>query len=175
MPMITEISPIFGLSLLELVEFFTILTPIAILAAAAVTGGFSWYSIRQSKKQIAKQLETQNKIASANLVRNLLKAWRVDSQFTNMLGKLDDSNTQFNDEDEVHGMLTEFEDIAVFWNDKLLDDTHVREFFGRGIVQINANESIKNILKSYHDEDPANNYNNLMKLIKHSECWAMKP
>ena len=62
-------------------------------------------------------------------------------------------------------MLDEYEDLAVLYVDETLDKTHVQEFFGRGIVQINANRQIKKILTDYNDDDSANNYNNLMTLL----------
>ena len=167
----------------EWLDFATFLIPIAIFTSVAVTGGLSYWSIRQSKKQMAEsrrqmveQLKSQNKIASANLVRDILKPWRADTPFTRMLGKIEDTHMKFDkDEDLVHDLFTEFEDIAVFWKDKILDDKHVREFFGREIIRIKVNKSIMKILKDYNKKDPANNYNNLMELIEHSKCWNMTP
>ena len=165
-----------GLSLLELVEWFTILTPIAIFTAAGVTGGFSWWSIRQNNKQVAEQLESQNKIASAKLIFELSKKWDNNDTFTQMLYKLETPNAKFTDKkDGVHFVLGVFEGIAVLRNDKTLTETHVREFFGTDIVRIDANKSVMKILNDYHHEDVEHNYINLKNMLDDSKKWGMRP
>ena len=174
--MTTEISPMFGLSLLELVEWFTILTPIAIFTAAAITGVFSWWSIRQSNKRMAEQLESQNKIASAKLILELLKKWDGRNTLTLMIYKLEKPNAEFTDKDDgVHFVLGIFENIAILRKDGTLAETHVREFFGTDIVRIDANESVMGILNDYHHEDTEHNYNNLKNMLDDSKKWGIKP
>ena len=147
----------------------------AILISVAVTGSLSYWSIRQSKAQVSKQLETQNKIASANLVIKYLKHWEEDVFFGQMTFKMEKTDTEFADEGDVHYMLATFEDISVLWKDGILTDTHIRNFFGRDIVRIGANKSIMKILNEYHEKDTVHNYNNLVELIKNSENWGMAP
>ena len=120
----------------------------AIIFSAAVTGYFSYKSIKQSKKQMAEQMKAQHKVASATLIDNLLKTWRVDTPFTRTLDKLSDPNAKFRTE-QVYEVLDEYEDLAVLYVDETLDKNHVRQFFGRGIVQINANQQVKRILTDY--------------------------
>ncbi len=172
--MVTEISPIFGLSLLELLEVATIAIPFAIAGSAIVTGFFSWRSIQQSNKQVTEQMKSQHKVSSATLIDNLLETWRVDTPFTRTLDKLSDPNAEF-EEERVYEVLDEYESLAVLYVDETLDKNHVRQFFGRGIVQINANHQIKKILSDYNNDDPNNNYTNLMILLTDSEKWRMKP
>ena len=146
----------------------------AIIFSAAVTGYFSYKSIEQSKKQVTEQMKSQHKVASATLIDNLLETWRAETSFTRTLNKLSDPNAEF-EEDQVYEVLDTYEDLAILYVDETLDKIHVREFFGRGIVQINANRQIKKILTAYNDDDTDNNYNNLMILLKDSEKWGMKP
>ena len=51
----------------------------------------------------------------------------------------------------------------------------MREFFGRDIVRIAANESVMKILNDYHHEDIEHNYKALKKLLDDSKKWGMKP
>lgn len=158
--MITEISPIFGLNLLSILEILTIITGFSSLVVAVA---------------ILYTYTGQKKIASANLVVKYLEPWTKDKQFGDMILKLEKPNAQFTNENQVHSMLSKFEDIAILWKDKTLTKTHVREFFGRDIIRINTNESVMKFLNDYNKEDPAHNYNNLKKLLNNSKKWEMKP
>ena len=141
--MITEISPIFGLSLLELLEMATILIPFAIAGSAGVTGWFSYKSIQQSKKQMAEQLDMQNRIASANLVTKYKGAWRVGGEFTAFLGKIKDPDMKVDPTKPiVYSTLDHFEDIAILWHEKVLDFNQIKEFFGTNLSHINNNKSL---------------------------------
>lgn len=156
----TEISPIFGLSLLAIMEILTISAGFG----SFVVAFFIW-----------RTQNGQKNIASANLALKLLKNWNGDSVFTRMILKLEKPNAVFTEKDDVDFVLATFEDIATLWKSKTLTKTHVREFFGRDIVRINANESIMKILNKYHKEDPIHNYNNLKRLLDDSKKWEMKP
>ena len=170
-PVATEISPILGLTLLGMVEWIAI----AILISVIVTGGFSFWSIRQSKAQVYKQLETQNKIASANLVIKYLKRWEEDEDFKQVIIKIEDANAEFSNKHDVTFVLAVFEDISVLRKDGTLTETHIREFFGRDIVRMRSNKSIMKIINEYHNKDPIHNYNNLVELINDSKDWGLNP
>ena len=149
---------------------------IAISSSVAVTGFLSWWNTRQSNNRMNEQLESQNKIASANLVFKLLENWNGDNTFTQMIYKLEKPNAEFTDEDDgVHFVLNTFEDIAILRKDKTLTETHVREFFGIDIVRIDANESVMKILNNYRQEDIEHNYNHLKNMLDDSKKWGMKP
>ena len=130
------------------------------------------YVIHKRNKEL---LEQQKKVNSAELALKLLEKWK-GCTFTRMILKLNKPNAKFTDEgDGVHFVLATFEDIAVLWKDGTLTKTHVREFFGRDIVRIDANKSVMKILNEYYEEDHIHNYNNLKKLLKDSKKWGMKP
>ena len=149
---------------------------IAISSSVAVTGFLSWWNTRQSNNRMNEQLESQNKIASANLVFKLLENWNGDNAFTQMIYKLEKPNAEFIDEDDgVHFVLATFEDIAILRKDKTLTETHVREFFGRDIVRIDANESVMKILNNYRQEDIEHNYNHLKDMLDDSKKCGIEP
>ena len=163
--MVTEISPIFGLSLLELVEY-AVIGAFIVSAATLIMVGYD--NDRRHKLQV--------KSTSAQLCMKLLEKWESNNTFAKMILKLETLHTEFTDEDDnVHFVLTKFEDIAILNRDELLTDTHVREFFGKDIVRIAANKSVMGILDEYHNEDVRNNYNNLKEMLKTSEKWRMSP
>ena len=163
--MITEISPIFGLSLLELVEYAVIGALIVSIVTLIVVG----YDNRRRH-------ELQVKSTSAQLALKLLEEWCGINTFTKLIFKLSKPNMQFKDEkDGVFFVLTKFEKIAILRRDKLLTKTHVQEFFGMDLVRIRANESIMKILDEYHNENEDHNYNNLKELLDDSKEWGMDP
>ena len=153
--MVIDISPILGLSLLELVEGATIAIPFAIAVSAAVTGFFSLRSIRQSKAQarqsqiqITKQLEMQNKIASAQLAWKLLEYWREEKHewFRVLLVKIRESEIK-SDDLQIGTVLNIFEDIAIWWQEGTLTDNHVKEFFGNNLRDIRENQVMQDRIK----------------------------
>ena len=155
-PLVTEISPIFGLSLLGLVEHAVIWALIVSIVTLIVVG---YDNHRRHKLQV--------KSTSAQLALKLLEVWEGNNTFTKMIRKLEKAHAEFTDKDDrVHFVLTKFEDIAILKRDKLLTETHVQEFFGRDIVRIAANKSVMRILNEYHNEDTRHNYNNLKNLLK---------
>ena len=154
---VTEISPIFGLSVLGIMGILTIVAGFG----SFVVAFFIWYTHNGQKK-----------IASANLIIKYLEPWENDKRFAQMILKLEKPNARFTNEDSVHFMLAKFEDIAILRKDKTLTKTHVQEFFGRDIVRIDANESVMKILNEYYEKDSAHNYNNLKKLLNDSKKGA---
>ena len=167
--MITEISPIFGLSLLGLVE-------LAVIVGAFVGIVSSLIIARTIHKRNVASLEQQRKVNSAELTLKLLEWWDGINTFTKLIFKLSKPNAKFTDEEDgVFFALTKFEAIAILLKDKTLTENHVREFFGMDLVRINANESIRRILDEYHQEDIDHNYNNLKELLDESKKWGMHP
>ena len=185
--MITEISPIFGLSLLELFELSSLAIPIAIIAAACITGGLSYWSIRQSKtdslqnkkqmveskKQMAKQLKLQNNIASAQLAWNILEYWRESKHegFTDFLKKLHRSEIDPNDEN-IGVTLNIFEDIAILWHEKTLTDNHVKEFFGNPLRDIRESPIMQEKIKKVSAQKPELFFANLRPLLEKTREWG---
>ena len=91
-PLVTEISPIFGLTLLGLIELLTIVIAVSSLVVAVIIGVTHW---RQQAKQ--------NKITSASLVLKWFEEWDKNTSFSDMMLKLEKRNAKFTDEnDDVH-------------------------------------------------------------------------
>ena len=179
-PLVTEISPIFGLSLLGLIDVGIIVGAVVGLVGSVVIASVILYSNRslleQQKKASSALLGQQEKVNSAELTLKLLEKWDGPGTFTEMLYKLETPNAKFTDEkDGVHFVLGIFEGIAILRNDKTLTENHVREFFGTDIVRIDANESVMKILNEYHHEDIEHNYSNLKAMLDDSKKWGMKP
>ena len=179
--MITEISPIFGLNLLELIEWIMIATPIAIIISAIVTGVFSYRSINQSKtqakqsrEQIDTQLKLQNNIASAQLVWSILEYWREEKHdgFTNFLMRL--HRSEIKEDDRVIGVvLGIFEDIAIWWKEGTLTDNHVKEFFGNPLVDIRDNKIMQERITKSSKKNPDFIFVNLRALLEETLKWKI--
>ena len=178
--MVTEISPVFGWTLLELLEIAPILISFAILVSAAVTGGFSYKSIKQNKiqmienrVQVAEQLKLQNKIASAQLTWKLLEYWRDEkhSNFTDFMEELYDSKIK-EDDPRIADVLQIFEDIAVFCNDESLTENHTKEFFGPPLRIIRESQIMQDHIKKV-TADSNLIYLNLRLLFEKTLEWKI--
>ena len=120
-------------------------------------------------------LEQQKKADSARLILALLEKWKGQTPFTKIVFNLATPNMDFTDKDKVNPVLAVFEDIAMLRQDKALTENHVREFFGRDIVRLHANESMMKFVNDFHKKDPKHNYNNLKKILDDSKEWVMEP
>ena len=138
---------------------------IAILISAGVTGGFSLWSILQSKAQVSKQLETQNKIASANLIMHLHEPWRKNEDFKKFLRDMNDDKITEYEKRDVGTLLNKFDEIAAFWADGTLHDEHIKQYFGPNLRKIQSDECIQKIMKDSIKKDPKNRYVNLQKML----------
>ena len=166
--MATDISPILGITLLEFIDAATIAS---ICVAIGIFGSIA-ANVYLSHKE-----RGQTRLAeSARLAIELQKEWKGESEFTSIVGKLKERGADFSGErPNVGYVLGVFEDLAILWRDKTLTETHVREFFGRDIVRIGANESVMAILDEARQKNPKNTYNNLVKLLEASKTWGMDP
>ena len=147
---------------------------IAILISASVTGGFSLWSIRRSNAQVSKQLETQNKIASAQLAWKILEYWREKKheRFTDFLEKLHRSEINKNDS-IIPVTLTIFEDIAVLWREGTLTDNHVKEFFGNPLRDIRESRIMQDRIKKESEYNPDFILVNLRALLLETVKWKI--
>ena len=141
-------------------ELITIITSICSVTVVSIIGLGHW---RQQVKQ--------NKIASTGLLLKWYEEWDKNASFSNMMYKLEDQNAKFTDKnDDVHFVLGKFEMISKLQKDGVLQDDHIREFFGMNIVRINRNKSIRKILDDCYNKDH-HNYSNLKDLLKKSKKW----
>ena len=155
--MVTDISPIFGLPLVGLVDIATFVG----VGAIAASGVIAYVIYRGNKAQ----LEQQKKVNSATLALKILENWSESKhpRFTGFLDRLERSEVTKNDPD-MDMFLDEFENIAIFWKDGTLTETHVNEFFGTNLEQISANPVTKDYLKDLKDNH-SSKYANLRLLI----------
>ncbi len=156
-----EISPIFGLSLLELAEHAILIgIGIALTASVIAMAGLIINTI---------QTKRQTKVSSSNLILKLLEPWRKH-EFITALSSMHNGK---NDTKQVEKFVNQMEDIAIFWKDKTITDNHAKEFFGANLKFIRDDEFIKNYLKTWIEKNPKYYFVNLTKLLKKVEKWKI--
>ena len=156
-----QLSPIFDFVLLELIESVAIAGIIATAGLASVIFFVNTRNLNQAKKT-----------DSANLILELLKPWRQD-EFADIVSRLKDPKTKPCNEYEIMQFLNQMEDIAVFWKDKTLAESHVKEFFGDDIKIINENKSVEAYMKKWVDKNSNYYFVNIEKLVKKSHEWKI--
>jgi hypothetical protein len=162
-----EISLIFGLTLMELVELVAI--------ATIISGGAAAIGIMLSTTNIIKsryENNHQKKVSSATLILDLLKPWR-EEDVPKLLNEIADPNIAKYDEEKLEKLLNHLEDIATFWKDGTLSETHVKEFFGSNLKSIRGDKFIQDYIKKWNDKNPNYYFVNLKKLIKKVEDWKI--
>ena len=172
--MVTDISPILGLNILGILEIIAIWASIALPVAIGLSIWVNFKMARNQESRYNDQIERQTKVDSANLVYKLQGAWRAGGKFTDLLNKIRDPDAVLDpDKDEVYPALDLFEDIAVLWNDKTLDDLHVKEFFGTNLANVKNNHSMMGFLESEREKNPDYYYCNLARLLDRVEEWKI--
>ena len=107
----------------------------------------------------------QKKIASANLILKYKGAWRYGGEFIELLGRIKNTDTVVDPkQDYVWPTLDHFEDIAILWNQDVLDFNQVKEFFGTNLTDIKNNASLMSHLKDANKNH--GHYANLWELLK---------
>ena len=157
--MVTEISPIFGMSVTTLIEIATIIGAAVGIGSACI---IAWV-IRNSNRALLRQ---HKKMDSAKLSLKILETWSESKhpKFTGFLDRLERSKVTKDDPD-INLFLDEFENIAVFRKDGTLTKTHVREFFSTNLKQIRDNPAIRDYLNDL-EENCSPLYANLRALLK---------
>ena len=150
--MITEISPIFGLNLLGIMEILMVIAGFGSFGVAFVI----W------RTHIG-----QKKIASANLIYKYKGAWRVDRDFTDFLDKIRNPDMEVDRKDlVVYSTIDHFEDIAILWHEKVLDFNQVKEFFGTDLANIKHNASMMELIEELHQKNIKQYYVHLKDLLE---------
>lgn len=160
--MATDISPVFGLTLIELIEDAVITVFVGIAAAVIV----SVMSHLDNKKQV----KLHAKVESARLARELHSSWRNNAEFQSILAKVNNPDITAYPEDEAYPFLDKFEDIATFWDDDILQDKHVRSLFGANLKKIRKDDHLLLYITMAQQENPRT-FIYLQKLLKKSEEW----
>ena len=160
--MITDISPIFGLPLLGLMEILTILAGVgSIIIAVAIL----IVHIRQHRLQV--------KIASAHLSLKMLEFWKstVDPDFAIFADKM-----QRKEVDEgnptIHGFLEALEEVAIFWKEGTITTNHIKEFFKPELETIPRNDPVMRRLKEKREEGAYERLCELLAELKICDCYS---
>lgn len=158
--MITEISPIFGLSLLELVEILDI---IAAFSAGIVAGAILFVHRRQHNLQI--------KANSADLVTRIREDWSMsrNPDFAEFLKKLGNKSVEDGDQ-MIPRFVRVLEKVAIFADEGTITENHVREFFGGNLRHVTGNKPVHEYLKNEW-EKPCPHFTKLQKLLEKSQRW----
>lgn len=159
-----QISPIFGLTLLELVEHIAA----AGIGIAIVSSIFAMGALIVSAIQIKKQ----SKVSSANLILELVKPWR-QKDFQKLLNEIANHDITKYDEGELEKLLNQLEDIATFWKDDTLSEIHVKEFFGSNLKTVRDDKFIQDFIKKWASKNSDYYFVNLRELIKKVKDWKI--
>ena len=158
--MVTEISPVFGMSLIALIETATI--------TALVAGGMVAGAILSINYLLLKQ---RQKIDSINLALRLYEYWDGSKwpTFANFLDKLKNSKVAETDK-AFNSSLDRFEEIALCSEIGALQDEHVKELFNGNLRQLRHDPVIQGYLKRLDDAD-SSVHTKLRRLLKKAEQW----
>lgn len=148
-----EISPILGLTLLELVEAVAIIGTVIGISTVIIA---------------VQQHLSQKKATSVTVSMNLLKRFE-DKDFRDVsdflaLGKI--SSEGWARDDELLKLMNYFEDMGLYSKEGVLKIKHIIQMHRDTLRLIRDNEHTKRLLKEHREKDPEFYYIFLTKLLK---------
>ena len=158
--MVTEISPVFGMSLIALIETATM--------AALVSGGMVAGVVLFINYLLLRQ---RQKIDSINLALKLYEYWDESKwpTFANFIDKLKNSKVAETDKAFISS-LDRFEEIALCSEIGALQDEHVKELFNGNLRHLRHDPVIQGYLKRLDDANSPV-HTKLRRLLKKAEQW----
>ena len=179
--LITEISPIFGLTLLGMMEIavLSILVGATVGIVSSLIVAYTIHKrnialLEQQKKASSDTLEQQRIINSAKLSILFLEYWKEEKheRFQEYLKKIRKSKINILDR-EISTILTIFEDIAILWKEGTLTDNHVKQFFGNPLRDIRDNAIMQDRIKMISKHEPDFILVNLRALLQETVKWKI--
>ena len=160
----TDISPVFGLTLVGTVEFVGIAAALGSFVVALVI----WRGNRKNH-------EIQINTASANLTLKLRKSWsRIeDPEFAKFVRLLHEETEKVDVGNQMIGrFLNALEKVAIFRDGEAMIDLHVKEFFGRDLQAIHKEEN-KAVYDQLVKDRKDGAYAHLWDLVHIAKKWKV--
>ena len=140
---------------MELEETLTLVAGMGSFAAAAAIGIVYWL-----------QYKLQKRSTSANVAMQIMATIRANKSLGELLRKLAVSLVQA-DDPQIPWFLASLDAIAIFWKEGTITDSHVREFIGSYLKQINDTPALQEFMNGI-DESV---YPSLRRLLTASKKW----
>ena len=140
--MVTDISPVFGISLTALIEMTTIIGAVVGIVSAIIIARVIHNSNTKLLEHHRNLLKQQKKVDSAKMVMELHSPWRKNARFKEFLRHLNNPQATTYNNEMVDAVLNHFELMATLWKDGTLDEFHVRSFFSANLKIMRSDEFI---------------------------------
>ena len=165
--MATDISPIFGLTLIALSEWAIIIGALIGLGGAGAVAGVIWRANRR-------HLQQQKEVDSARLARDLHRPWRNSPNFKKFLAEVNNPDIKDYDPELLDAFLDTFEVIATFWYTGSLNNTHTRSLFSANLKTIREDNHIMGHIKTAQQKN-SRTFFYLRTLLRTSKEWDASP
>lgn len=151
--MATDISPIFGLTLLQWADWVALLGAIFSIGLVVTLLFIHW-----------RQHSLQQKMVSAQLSQTMLEYWQPDKHgwFVDLIKAMPTTEIK-EDNKDLGRYLAIWETIAVYCNEGTITKKHRNELFVPDLKNIRNNKAVCGYLKSKYTDTT---YNHLWKMMK---------
>ena len=168
--MVTEISPVFGMSLIALIEMATIIAAVVGISAACIIAGVIHISNKNLLEHHKNLLRQHKKVDSARMIRELHDPWRNNAKFKEFLRDLNNPQVTTYDSEIVGQFLNRFEIIATLLEDDTINEFHVRSFFSANLETMRSDRFILDRIAKAQKIKPRT-FMYLVRLLEKSEKW----
>ena len=165
--MVTEISPVFGMSLVALIETATIIGAVVGISSGGIVAGVVYYVNKRLLNQ-------QKKVESARMIRELSGPWRNNAEFKEFLQNLNNPQVTAYDSRMVDKVLNHFDLIATLSEDGILTEFHVRSLFSANLATMRSDTFILNHITEAQKIKPRT-FKYIQTLFEQSKKWDTSP
>ena len=162
--MVTDISPILGLNVLEVLEMIAIGTSIALPVAIGISIWVNFKMARRQESRYNDQIEKQAKIDSARLLIELREQMKRD--FKGVTDKLYDGKSSECDDVELERYLNHLDMIATYHEDGMLEYKHIKEVLGGLFRRVETDGYMQDFMHEKSEGQKMELYGPLKRLCK---------
>lgn len=141
---------------------------IAIAVSTTASSLFSTLALRHARRESGRLADIQ----SANLIMKLRSPWGK-KKFKEFLRDARKNDAFEGREGEVDSFLNRMETIAMFLEQKTLNELHVKELFAEHFKMIRSNQGIAKYYDNARKKNKKYTFTNIAKVLEKMESWGV--
>lgn len=142
------------------------LLAVIVAASTVVSSLFSTLALRHARRES----ERLASVGSANLVMKLRGPW-AKGKFKQFLSDARKNNELRGREGEIESFLNRMETIAMFMEQKTLNEVHVKELFAENFKMIKSNCVIREYYNNAREKNEKYTFTNIARVLEKIEAW----
>lgn len=138
----------------------------AVVVSTIVSGTLSFFMLRHARAESGRLAD----VGSANLVMKLRGPW-AKGKFKQFLSDARKNDKLLGREGEIDSFLNRMETIAMFMEQKTLNEVHVKELFAEHFKMIKSNRAIREYYDNARKKNEKYTFTNIARVLEKMGSW----